>query len=434
MPREFAKQILAPRTYFVPARDGSGKKVPVAFTRDKIAKYVETYKAMSEADEPLKIPAPWRHDFSANGYPLLQKEPDARDNAGFWKNFEQKEDGTLWAVLESTLSDRAKELEDKAAALPADDSERTKLLETAKQLRLEEEKIGTTVQHVSPYVRNQYVDGLKREWKDLVAHVALVTKPVQPGQSNFQNVKGEEIPVIAMSEDGLDSVALEDVPKTSPNIPPNAKTNDFTDVLKALASVGLILPVDTTQDNLAERIIVAATAIDGSKENDDDDELPPGTQTSGGPTPVALSEEEIMANEKLTQVASNLAKKTYKQRIDALIEAGTFGPDYAKKHLQPLVDGYALSLDDEGAPIPQAIDTKLEALEALPATGTANVLKNVGKKTRNGIQRVALGEDVEEQQLSEPEDEDEAAAKAGYEQGAAARDAELARRGYAPAK
>lgn len=427
MPKEYAKQILAPRTFHVPARDGSGRKVPVTFTKERIAKFVATHKAMTEAADPLSIPAPWLHDFSANGLPLLQKNKGSRDNAGFWKRLEQRADGTLWGILESDLSDRAISLEAKADTT-TDPTEAARLRDTAKQLRLEEEKIGTTVQHVSPFIRDKYIDGLGREWTDVVAHVALVTKPVQPGQSNFQQVDGDPVPVIAMSDDDLDSVALADVPVTSPNVPNNASTNNFADVLKALASVGLTLPTDTTPENLSERIIVAALAI--NSENDgDEDEPPPGTQVNNGPTPVALSEGETMANEHLTKAASNLAKANYKTRIDRLIEAGTFGPDYAKKHLLPLLDGYALSLDDEGAPVPSAIDAKLEALEALPATGTGNVLRKVGKPSRNGIQRVALGEEVEEHQLSEPEEEP-SLEEDGFKQGKAARDAELARRGF----
>lgn len=428
MPKEFSKQILAPRTFHVKKLDGT--RIPVSFTKERIANFVATHKAMTEGADPLSVPAPWQHDDSA---PLLQKNRAAgsRANAGWWKRFEQHADGTLHGILESDLSDRAIALESQAAAIEADaarpdKAEAVQLRETAKQLRLEEEKIGTTVRAVSPLIKDKYVDGLGREWSDVITHVALVTKPVQPGQDNFQPVDGT--PVLAMSEDGLESVALADTPVLSGKVPQNASSTNFTDCLKALESVGLKLPVDTVLENLVERIITASVAIDGTKEDDEDDP-PPGTQVNNGPTPVALSETEIMANEHLTKAASNIAKANYKTRIDRLIEAGTIGPDYAKKHLTPLVEGYALSMDDEGAPVPMPIDTKLEALEALPATGTSNVLKKIGKPTRNGIQKVALGEDFQENELAEPDEEESTLEQDGIKQGEAARNAELKRRG-----
>jgi hypothetical protein len=209
---------------------------------------------------------------------------------------------------------------------------------------------------------------------------------------------------------------------------------NIDDVLVALRDVGLVLPTDTTYETLGTAIIIAGTALKGANADQQDGAaLKPGERTASPPVGVALSHQDqtMIDNKKLDAAvayASNLAKKGYKDRILALVGVVTTKA-FADTKLYPLADGFAMSFADDGTVMPSALDTLLESLEAAAAE------KKADPAATNSGSALSHGERFLSPQARDTNgsSEDEKAVADAYQQGVAARNEELKRRGFAPA-
>lgn len=416
MPK-FVKEILRPGSYYVNVVGGRRRKE--AFTKERLANFVKQHEEMLKAG--LKIPSPWKHDPLAlpatatpGDKPLHPGDSftSSKDNAGFWTRLFQDKRGVLHGEIE--VSNQA-----------------------------DADKIGTSVQEVSPFVKAEFEDGLQRKWKDSILHIALVTNPVMPGQRNFEPVSpattatsapsgsaapvetgialslsdylapvGVEVPeavLLSMDQDEAQDTPDDEMPEETPADSPNpgqtsAAGASIQDALNALREIGLDLPEDTHEGNLVERIVVASRAIatatgSGQSGNPQD----PNAQPQEMPTPIAMSlgtgtmpnNNSVTVDDRVAAFAVRQARKSYDSRIEALIGSGRISADYREKHLKKLLEGFQLSLDEAGAQTATPLDHLLDALEAIPSGstlngGTVTVNKNGKVNVRKEGKTIAL--------------------------------------------
>lgn len=164
MPK-FLKPCLGPGQWVVQGEDGE----PGLFTADpaRVKRWADNGKAMLSAG--LKIPVIWEHTLEPgdkSGLPLTDAEllRSMRDqdailtkyNAGFVTDFVLNDD-QLAFELDIPLEEDA-------------------------------EKVGTTVQAISPLIEDDFIDGDGRQWRDSICHVALTNKPVISQQGPFKRV------------------------------------------------------------------------------------------------------------------------------------------------------------------------------------------------------------------------------------------------------
>lgn len=464
----FKKRVLNPGKYLI--QTPSGERLMEEITPERIAGWADRFTKMLDAG--LKIPAPWRHDLSV---PLSKATKSSKDNAGWWKSATVAEDGGLDMELDIPRKEDA-------------------------------DKIGTTVQEVSPYIRS-WDDGNGNHWEDSILHVALVTHPVIPGQSNFIPSVHDEQPALALCLGMMLSTDLELAHKMSMNeimdsarkalcpagcanlpfdetpwledvyedhivyrkgdkffrtsykvesgvitlsgepkevlrqvdykvkkeglamavdmknpddggtttSPTNASGSGIKEALAALKLVGLTLPDDTTAENMIERIVIAAGAISGTKEGEDDDEnKDPNDPKNKGkvkeqPAPIAMSQElntgvETVSKEML--YASKLAAGELVRRVDTLVSTGRITPAYATKTLKPMLEGFELALGEDGEPAKTSFEVILEGLEALPENksllDTKPITSRSSKTDKQGL-RLAHEEELPQDMMGTPE-------------------------------
>ena len=414
----FVKQIVPkPGKYLARAPDG--KRVLVDVTLDRMRKWITNFKTL--LGRGFSTPAPWwKHEPGAVPTNSPDKGPTYK-NGGFWKN--------LW--LEGSSLYGEIDVPDHQAA-----------------------DIGTSVREVSPLAVAAYRDGVGNEYDDTLVHIALITKPVIPGQDNFQPSQGAsttgDMPQVAFSaSDIVTGFAVSEGVEGGHVTPEKVyATNPGAEqVLQALASVGLNLPADTTPENLAERIIIAAHAKAGSREEGEGEEEGEGQgqNVQEKPTPIVMSLDEgedgmatatltldtkfgnkagdgalfsesgktnpNVSNEqgipgqgtsyenknpdpkvealkkRLVQAvgfASAQVQEGYVFRIRKLIQDGHVDPAYAEKELRPMIEAYQFSLGEDGKPKKSAIDVVLDALEAHPAPVQSGLL--MGVQTNRSVQ------------------------------------------------
>lgn len=334
MPR-FVKQIIRPGTYL--AKKPTGERVQLKVTPERIKAWAARFNQMTE--KGLKIPAPWRHDLSA--VPTQADTGDSTRNAGFWKKL-WVEDGYLTGELDAPLSGDV-------------------------------EKIGTTVQEVSPYILPEWEDGDGQKWDDAILHIALVTNPIVPRQSNFVEAT-EPTPALALSfslDDFVGAVVMADEENVEDTKPEETKTEEpkvevktysISDALAILAKVGLALPEDTTADNLVERIIVAGNAVVQSENKDGETgETKVNPDSKETPAPVTMSHAGAVPAFLKPMVVKDLTN-----RVGLLVNTGRISQKYADEVLKPNIVGLQLSMDAQGNLDLGKFGVQLETLEALP--------------------------------------------------------------------
>lgn len=349
---KFIKKVLKAGRYTVNTLDKNDPRKEEVFPPERLQHFAEQYNEMQEAG--LKVPSPWSHDSNS---PVLKESQlaNSKNNAGWWKLFIDK-DGDLAGEVDIPLK--------------GDSS-----------------KIGTTVKEVSPLIRKRYIDGTGRVWDDIVTHVALVTHPIQPGQDEFKPIATNDEVAIAMSaylgpiagadtDDSAGPDKPQNDPGTDPKTMPNSGPYSVGNAIKCLRNSGIDLPDDTSEDNLIERICVACRAIKG---NEAQNSQVDGSSEQGAdgaekqPQPIAMGGDMTADVQVLKQLETykNLASVTAKaskiDRIKALIKDGKITSAYAKEHLEPLVEGFQLAINDEGTEIAGQLELAISLFEKLPA-------------------------------------------------------------------
>jgi len=271
---------------------------------------------------------------------------------------------------------------------------------------------------VSPRLRWDWTDTTGKTWPGItVGHVAVTPYPVQHKQRPFEmsQAANPRSPInLSLGDymaddkkkkpdadmdgipDAIDAAptdpaekgpeaATSDAPKNDVPAPQFPESNVLGDVqlksaLTALASLGIVLPPDTTAANLAERINIAAIAIKGAEAmedlNDPDDEYADPNDpnahkvTVDGQQPTETKQtmplSMSLAEQTQTGKAVNIARRTLTERVARLQRTGRITPVIAQKLLAETRSINLSFADATGELIPNPVTLKIEAYEALP--------------------------------------------------------------------
>lgn len=375
---EFTKKILQPGTYSVPVAGSRTERQPVTIDEDRIDRWIDSFGQMQEAG--LKIPAPWRHDPKAEPVRLDgdSQDIDSFKNAGFWTDLYKGDDGALYGTLDVPREEDAS-------------------------------RVGKSVQECSPLAKPEWEDGSGTKYGDSITHIALVTHPVVPGQENFKPKSRQHKELAAAhifsSENFIGALGGPD---------------RVDDVRSVLAKVGIVLPEDTTPENVIDRIITAGTALAAADDGEGSVDSPPNNAVERT-VPITMSEElkfnpytgdELKDGEKVElpevklseedqasiNFARKIGRKTYVSRVENLVTSGRVAPAYAKERLAPYLDDLQLSFDSEGNAVAGQLDVLLEALEALPQASTlTGAASTVAKRTKGAFNENAFSLEATEQ-------------------------------------
>ncbi len=404
---KFKKTIVKEGVYSIEDPNGpiagpDGKKYRLEqITESRIKHWANTHSAMRK--KGLSIPAPVVHDQKA--VPVVRGTdgtlPRSDVNKGWWEKL-WVENGKDGAILKGEV-----DIEDDVA-----------------------KKIGKTIKEVSVYERPAFRTGDGSDWNDALMHIALVTHPVEPNQSNFEPVKeGVSLSMshrlkmaeVPPSNEGTGTEVTG--PNSSVSIKSVASGDSIQDLIKNLQSIAKIaLPDDTTDENLIERLNAALIQKQTSEQGEGADGTttsPPG-ESREQPAPVAMSfspkqidrlikdkavnpetdqpytkndlakigvadtamshpsyQAQVAANQALLTHVSNQHKSALHSRVEKLVSSRRTTKEYAEQSLLPLIDGFAMSFTDEGAISPTPIDTVLSALEAQPSPSSLGTIADV---------------------------------------------------------
>jgi hypothetical protein len=155
------------------ARSPAGGRVAVRFDHARLQHFVDQFGKMKRLG--LRVPVCWGHALAA----LPHADDDeraftsARYNAGYLESLSVTADGRL----------------EMTANIPGVKVGRDGSL-TATATLPGGQTVPTSIKEVSPFIGQTWTDGKGREWKDIVAHVALTPYPVLAGQKGFQALGG----------------------------------------------------------------------------------------------------------------------------------------------------------------------------------------------------------------------------------------------------
>lgn len=326
-------QVLAPGERLVPTANGRRR---VTFTPEYVRAQVERNNAMLAAKIP--VPASWEHRSDAkpgSSSPDDMASARAKGVAGHVEQY-TLEDGKAFVVLD--IPDEA-------------DSKQAK-----------------TVRFVSPRI-DRFVDGNGKDWGEVFTHVAITPKPVQheqpamielgfgyPIQLSIDPYTGADMDE---NEEKPADVEKKDEPK--PEEKKEEKKPDASQMAQALtllAGRGIVLPDDTTPDNVWERIITAATALTAVE--------PPDLNNPANVVETKESSPISMSLDKLRKQADSFVRTGYRERLARLVGTGRITPVLSRK-IATEVGAVQLSFDDAGELNPNSVGAKIEAYEALEA-------------------------------------------------------------------
>lgn len=345
---KFVKEILKEGVFEVSTMDGPNRRT---FTKDDLENIASTGRNMLR--NGLRIPAPFEHSMEAK--PEDDETSDKYENAGYWRDLyvKKNEEGrhSLFGVLDAPGNDAEPDT-------PA-------------------YKVSRLAKDTSICLLPKFRDGKGREWENALYHIALPQHPVEPGQSNFLPLP-EDFSMISMS--------LE------------VRGVDMNKLLTLLSKCGLSLPEDTTERNILDRLMVAATQVSSGQSRNPLTSKPDGAKTETYPVMMSLTQKQVEAilganlvdpetNEVFVQEVfrdvpskeenykkaaemmgvqlNSIYKERYKDKISSLVSSGKISESYAQEALYPLVDAVQMSFKD-GVPEKNHLDLTLQALEALP--------------------------------------------------------------------
>lgn len=297
MPKEtYTKDIIRPGVYYASSPTSKKRKEEKVST-DRLVHWVNQFQEMKRAG--LRLPCPPIHiKTDEKGKPKVlgpihtEAEPyPASDNLGYWEDL---------------------------FLAPKEDPETKEMVSTLfGRLGTDNEKIGKEIQEVSIYALPKWQDGTGKVWDDALYHIAAVTNPVVPGQSNFNREQGEvtEKTLKPIVEEYGEAVAASycgsffsladtasafagqasNAPQPPGTAQPQqaqqeAEPDPFTEMMTHLnEAYGILLPNDTNPQNLVERLNTAAMAMLGQKQKEGDILKAPEGSTNPQQAPVAMS-------------------------------------------------------------------------------------------------------------------------------------------------
>lgn len=369
----------------------------------RVRNWARTFKEMKKAG--LRIPCCWGHQPGA-------VPADASDDARAERQYYLSRYNA--GYLEDLVADGAANL-DAVLDVPGCSLEGDKLVAWT---RLPDgREVKTAVGEVSAAIRD-WTDGTGRLWKDAIIHVALTPLPVVGNQTGFRSLSSvPDTQTFYLSLSTLEADMADDILDTP--APGEGSGDFFSQVLMGLARRGIRLPDDTTPENAWERLAVALHALDGTEPDGDELALPeePGEEEEGEtfpeeagagmgpgeePRPVmmSLSTARTPVERKLIARHQEAHKARQRKKIDALVRRGL--PAHRASEMRALVDGYQLSMTEDGTIRAQGIDRDLALLdEVLPKRAfTRSYLAAHGRH------------EVRPDDSASPEDKDEIARRA----------------------
>lgn len=332
---EFTKDVLYVGKWHPPGRE------PVEFKPDDLAHYARRVKDMLAAG--LQIPLSWEHQDEAK--PMTEadrKAAKAKHTLGWAKQAELHPDGYLTVVTEVPNEEDGKKL-------PA-------------------------VRFISPEIVHDWKDGTGKVWPGpSITHLAVTPRPVQHKQQPFQKLGFSALRLsladLRLAEDdnydGKDTGQANDQNSQNGESKPKP-AGHLGNLIKELTDVGLVLPADTTPDNLIERLMTAVMTMKAAKKEAKEDEEPyPGTQPpqEAKQTMQMSMEERVKATE-----ARLLGMETagLRDRIEALFTTGRVSKPIRDKLLEDL-GKQQLRLSATGDLEPNPVVYRVESYEALEA-------------------------------------------------------------------
>lgn len=385
---KFEKEILTEGLYVT--GDGKGGRQVSYVPKKRIQHWASQHKKMVEAG--LKIPAPEMHadDENPNKYAVAI---GSKSNFGFWDQLslgEVEKDGELLTTLNGVLD------------VPVDE---------------DADRIGTSVQETSVYVKDKFVDGTGKVWEDVLVHIAPCTKPIEPGQKNFSRIEQGDLS-IAMSMSHRLPISMAEMGSVNDMLESDiAPSNDLKEMLMTV--VGIAIPDNCSMDQL-ESVLLAALRqkqlseqsgeggsvtkppkdsvisqvpiVMSSNTNQGASQAAPQVKTKsqqssgsgvGGGSSVevippdtkttAMSQLETQ-NAGLINVVTDQSKKSLMNRLHTLRQRGIVSTDEQFKQLESEITGItSMSFNSEtNKPNKEVVEIKIEALESVSIPMPAN--------------------------------------------------------------
>ena len=355
---KFKKEILQEGLYVV--SDGKGGRAVQLLDRNRFDHWVKQAKAMKDAG--LNIPAPDFHDPKA----VPGERVGSKSNYGFW------EDLTLVDTVDSS-GNAVKAMEGFLDVPNEDDAK----------------KIGTSVRETSIYAVPEFIDGHGNVWKDVLTHIAVVTKPIEPGQKNFIRDNGE----LAISMSQHLPISMSDVPNM---VMTDSEVNvdDLYELLEKVA--GICIPRTSPelmasallnalrQKQLSEKNRGAGGTMSKPPEGSELYEVPVVMSNNNDSAASAVQKPELTPeivmshpafknlesqNQGLVKLMANGKKTELRNRLDALVKRNLISVEDSKDYLTR-IDAIQMSFDGENEPLVPAVELQIQALEKvkLPAS------------------------------------------------------------------
>ncbi len=238
------------------------------------------------------------------------------------------------------------------------------------------EKASNNAVYVSPVIFEQWADGTGQTYSDIIGSVDLVDYPVDYSQSKFEPavitmaIRLNSTPTIYRMSTAMDD-ENKDTAKDTPagDEAGSSSSTNLKDVISALATLKIVLPEDTTPDNLLDRLHTAllTAAAQTGVDTDPDDNAPGDQSTVATPAIQTMSLETKAA----VQYATTMHRKEVARRLDSLHASGRIS-DVELRDRTPKIGVLKLSLDSAGQPEVSAIEQFIESREAIPEGSFTN--------------------------------------------------------------
>lgn len=366
----FTKDVLYPGTYSV--ADGKGGRRKVVFDRAKVELLTQRMKDMLAAG--LAIPLAAEHQ--DRGKPLTAEERKAewvkKLTLGWAEAAELAPEGYLTTRVEVPIAEDARRI-------PA-------------------------VRFVSPEIVEDFVDGTGRKWPGpSITHLAVTPRPVQQNQKPFQPV---QMSCVRLSLSDYEGEPMDqepkpnETPKKGEETPSGGGKFSLDELRKVLADDGYGIPDHVTEPEeflqhlhtaaLSKKAMIDKLVDDGEEEPNGGEPAPapadgPIMMSLGGHTfelrrqgkkggakkPAGAGPQNNPApadprTSRLEQALLSQGREAMKTRINSLFSTGRVTKPIKDKLLSEC-GTVRLSLDDAGQLGTNAVLSKVEAYEELPA-------------------------------------------------------------------
>lgn len=383
-------EILKPGRYCLGVTE-QGEKVYAHFDRQRLEQIAADGNEMIA--RAISIPICWDH--SDNAVPVtMGRNSPARSTIGYASRFEVRADGSLWGDWNVPDARDAKQAE--------------------------------KVKFVSPDI-NYFTDETGRDWGHdtggVLLHLAVTNKPVRSNQTpiavRMSRHLATPLPVgvrlsreqyegdpmdeeLDDTESGENNAGIAEQqtpdPAMTPVETPLATDPRLTAVLGILAKFGLVVPKDTTAENLFDRIIAADMVLEAARQkieqssvvgNVDDEDLTgrpdiqvgqPNSQGGvfGG---ISMSRKPTPLEEKMAAQLFENKRVELRQRLDRLSKSGLFDKAAIDKQIAA-IPGIRMSITADAKVSTTEIEQWIAAREEVAAE----------HKKKNGGARLSRGQ------------------------------------------